>query len=376
MPGNILITNYLGKIDILYMDKKIDRKYFNWKILNFYLRQKLDIEAWIMIHTNRNQNTKIGINNSYKISKKDLSSLMSPEITPSNSIKRFFDWMGMNEKMLNCPVSNLELWFFPEFMLLYNAYKTKPWVIPIKLLLLNLNKNENSSENKKINEKKKGSFLIALNKKHQNKEKKKKPQAEEILGPVSHKKKDIEENYARSDMKKGKNKKQYKSNTEAELDLFLKRYLFFQLRWNDTLNQRKINNIKVYCLLLRLIDPRKITISSIQKRELSLDIMMIQNNLALTELLKKGILIIEPIRLPGKKDGQLIMYQTIGISLVHKSKQQTNQKYQEQRYVSKNNFDETISPHQRITRNRDKNVFDLLVPENILSARRRRKLRF
>ncbi|EYU33417.1 hypothetical protein MIMGU_mgv1a021035mg, partial [Erythranthe guttata] len=86
------------KIDILYMDKKIDRKYFNWKILNFYLRQKRDIEAWIIIDTNRNQNTKMGINNSYKISKKDLSSLMSPKITPSNSIKRFFDWMGMNEK--------------------------------------------------------------------------------------------------------------------------------------------------------------------------------------------------------------------------------------------------------------------------------------
>ncbi|KAL8064607.1 hypothetical protein ABFX02_01G101300 [Erythranthe guttata] len=182
MPGNILITNYLGKIDILCMDKKIDRKYFNWKILNFYLRQKLDIEALIMIDTNRNQYTKIGINNSYKISKKDLSSLMSPEITPSNSIKRFFDWMGMNEKMLNCPVSNLELWFFPKFMLLYNAYETKSWVIPIKLLLLNLNKNENSSENKKINEKKKRSFLIALNKKHQNKEEKE-PTNRGDLGP-------------------------------------------------------------------------------------------------------------------------------------------------------------------------------------------------
>nr|YP_010837102.1 hypothetical chloroplast RF1 [Erythranthe nepalensis]WGC92666.1 hypothetical chloroplast RF1 [Erythranthe nepalensis] len=374
MPGNISINNYLGKIDILYMDKKVDRKYFDWKILNFSLRQKLDIEAWIMIDTNRNQNTQIGTNNSHKISKKDLSSLMSPEITPSNSHKKFFDWMGMNEKMLNCPVSNLELWFFPEFVLLYSAYKTKPWVIPSKLLLLNLNKNENSSENKKINEKEKGSFLIALNKKHQNKEEKE-PTSRGDLGSGLSQQKDIQENYARSDMKKGKKKKQYKSNTEAELDLFLKRYLLFQLRWNDTLNQRMINNIKVYCLLLRLIDPRKMTISSIQKRELSLDIMMIQNNLALTELLKKGILIIEPIRLPGKKDGQLIMYQTIGISLVHKSKQQTNQKYQEQRYVSKNNFDETISPHQKIIGNRDKNLFDLLVPENILSVRRRRKLR-
>nr|QUT13186.1 hypothetical chloroplast RF19 [Avicennia marina] len=298
--------------------------------------------------------------------------LMISEINSPNSPKGFFDWMGMNEKMLRCPISNLELWFFPEFVSLYNAYKTKPWFIPSKLLL-NLNKNENSSENQKINEK--GSFLIASNKKHRNQEEKE-PTSRGDLGSVLSQQKDIDETDARSDMKKGKKKKQYKSKTEAELDLFLKRYLLFQLRWDDTLNQRMvINNIKVYCLLLRMIDPRKITISLIQQKEMSLDIMLIQKNLTLTELMKKGVLIIEPIRAPGKKDGQFIMYQTIGISLIHKNKHQTNQKYQEQGYVSKDNFDETISPHQRIIENRDKNHFYLLVPETILSFRRRRKLR-
>nr|QZH79288.1 hypothetical protein RF1 [Callicarpa macrophylla] len=369
MLRNIPIKNYLGKVDILYIEKPTDRKYFDWKIFNFYLRQKVDIEAWIMIDTNRTQNTQIRTNNSQIISKKDLFYLMIPEINPPNSHKGFFDWMGMNEKILKRPISNLELWFFPEFVLLYKVYKMKPWFIPSKLLLLN--RSENSSENKKINEKEKGSFLIASNKKHRNQE----PTSRGDRGSVLSQQKDIEENYTRSDMKKGKKKKQYKSNTEAELDFFLKRYLLFQLRWDETLNQRMIDNIKVYCLLLRLIDPRKITISSIQKREMSLDIMLIQKNLTLSELMKKGVLILEPIRLSGKKDGQFIMYQTIGISLIHKSKHQTNQKYQEQRYVSKNNLDETISPHQRITGNRDKNHFDLLVPENILSFRRRRKLR-
>ena len=89
---------------------------------------------------------------------------------------------------------------------------------------------------------------------------------------------------------------------------------------------------------------------------MSLQLLLMHKNLTLTELMKKGVLIIEPIRLFGKKDGQFIMYQTIGISLVHKNKHQTNLKYQEQRYLSKNRF-------------------DLLVPENILSFRRRRKLR-
>nr|YP_010981184.1 hypothetical chloroplast RF1 [Ajuga ovalifolia]WOC94954.1 hypothetical chloroplast RF1 [Ajuga ovalifolia] len=352
---NIPIKNDLGRVDILYMANPTDRKFFDWKIFHFYLRQKVDIEAWIRIDTNRNKNTQI-------ISKKDLFYLMIPEINPPNFYKRFFDWMGMNDKMLKHSTSNLELWFFPEFVLLYKTYKMKPWFIPSKLLLLNLN-------NKKIKEK--GSFLIALNKKHRNQEEKE-PTNREDQRSVLSQQKNMEENYAISDEKK---KKQYKRNTEAGLDFFLKRYLLFQLRWDETLNQRMVNNIRVYCLLLRLIDPRKITISSIQKKQIHLDIMLIQKNLPRSELMKKGVLILEPIRLSGKTDGQFLMYQTIGISLVHKSKYQTNQKYQEQGYLSNNHFDETISPRQRIAGNRDKNDFDLLVPENILSFRCRRKLR-
>ncbi|KAL3627884.1 Ycf1p [Castilleja foliolosa] len=380
MPRNIPINNYLnnnlGRVDTLYIKKVADRKYFDWNILNFYLKQKVDIEAWTMIDTNRNQNIQIFTKNSQIISKKDLSYLMIPEKNPPNSHKGFFDWMGMNEKILKQPISNLKSWFFPEFVLLSNVYKMKPWFIPSKLLLLNLNITENKtcSENKKINEKGTINSLIASKKKYRN-QKEKEPISRGDLGSVLSQPKDIEENYVRSGIKKGKKKKQYKNKTKAELYFFLKRYLLFQLRWGDTLNQRMINNIKVYCLLLKLVDPRKITLSSIHKREISLDIMLIQNNLTLTELMKRGVLLIEPARLSGKKDGQFIMYQTIGISLIHKSKHQTNQKYQEPVYVSKNHFGEAISTHQRITKNRDQNRFDFLVPENILSFKRRKKLR-
>uniref|UniRef100_UPI003002E79F hypothetical chloroplast RF1 n=1 Tax=Didymocarpus purpureobracteatus TaxID=411098 RepID=UPI003002E79F len=374
MLRNISIKNFLGKVDILPMKKTADRKYFDWKILNFSLIQRVDIETWIAIDTNRNRDTEIGTNNYQLITKKDLFYLSIPEINPPNSHKVFFDWMGMNAKMLKHPISNLELWFFPEFVLLYNAYKTKPWCIPSKLLLLNLNRNQKSSENKKLNQKQKRGFLIPSTQNHRNKEQK------ESTGrgyprSILSQEKDIEKTYERSDIKKGKKQKQYKSNTETELDFFLNRYLLFQLRWDDTLNQKMINNIKVYCLLLRLIDPRKIIISSIQKREMSLDIMLIQKSLTLTELMKKGVFIIDPIHLPGNDDGQLIMYQIIGISLFHKSKHQTNQKYQEQGHVSKNHFYEDSSPHQRITETRHKAHFDLSVPENILAFRCRRKLR-
>nr|YP_010498584.1 hypothetical chloroplast RF1 [Tournefortia montana] len=367
--------------DFLYIEKNSDRKYLDWKIINFYLRQKVDIEAWTKSDIKSNQST-----HNYqiidKIDKKDLFYLkinQDLKINATNLQKVFFDWMGMNEEILNCQISNLELWFFPEFVRLYNAYKSKPWIIPSKLLLLNWNilnwnRNENVGTNKNINGKQRVDFFIPSNKKikHRTQEE---PVDQGDLGSANQQK-DIEEDYAGSEMKKGKKNKQYKSNTEAELDIFLKRYLLFQLRWGDSLNQRMINNIKVYCLLLRLKNPRKITISSIQRREISLDIMLIEKNLTLTELMKKGVLIIEPLRLSVKNDGQFIMYQTIGISLVHKSKhKKTNQRYREQRYVDKTHFDESISGYQKINGNRYKNHLNLVVPENILSSRRRRELR-
>nr|YP_009306532.1 hypothetical chloroplast RF1 [Helwingia himalaica]AOP19449.1 hypothetical chloroplast RF1 [Helwingia himalaica] len=385
---SIPINNYLERGDILYMEKNTDRKYFDWKIIKFCLRKKVDIETWIKIDSNSNKNTKIGTN--YypiidKIDKKSLFYLMSHqdlEINPPNHKKIFFDWIGMNEEILNRPISTLELWFFPEFVILYNAYKMKPWIIPSKLLLLNLNINANFSENQNVNENKRGRFFIPSNEetkffelKNQNQDEKEPANQGDFGSLLSNQQKDIEEDYSRSDMKKRETKKQSKSNLEAELKLFLKRYLLFQLRWNNVLNQRMVNNIKVYCLLLRLRNPRKITISSIQTKEMSLDMMLIQKNLTLPELMKRGVLIIEPLRLSVKNDGQFIMYQTIGISLVHTSKRQTNPRYREQRYVDKKNFNESIPRHQRIVGNRNKKHSDLLVPETILSSRRRRELR-
>nr|YP_010578330.1 Ycf1 protein [Withania frutescens]UZP15819.1 Ycf1 protein [Withania frutescens] len=389
MPVNLHINNYLRKGNSLDIKRKFDRKYFDWKIIHFSVRQKGDIEAWVKIDTNSNPNTKIGINNYQIIDKIDkkglfyLTTHQNPEKTQKNSKKVFFDWMGMNEKIFNRPILDMEFWFFPEFVLLYNVYKIKPWIIPSKLLLLNLTTNENVSQNKN----QKQNLFLPSNKKIKNRiEEAKEPASQgkrergsdienkgNLVPVFSKHQNDLEKDYAESDT--NKKTKQYKRNTEAELDLFLKRYLLFQLRWNDALNQRMLENIKVYCLLLRLINPTKITMSSIQRREMRLDIMLIQANLTLTELMKKGVFIIEPIRLSVKNNGQFIMYQTIGISLVHKSKNQTNQRYREQRYVDQKNFDEFILQPQNQRINTDKNHFDLLVPENILWSRRRRELR-
>nr|YP_009469397.1 hypothetical chloroplast RF1 [Byrsonima crassifolia]AVD96623.1 hypothetical chloroplast RF1 [Byrsonima crassifolia] len=383
--GRIPINNYLAEDNIINREKNSDRKYFNWRTLYFCLKKKADIESWIDSGTSDKINTKT---KKYqiidRIDNKDLFFLTIPQAQEVNSSnqKFFFDWMEMNEKIINHPISNFELWFFQKFWILCKAYKKKAWVIPIKLLLLNFNRNKAFSENKKINRKKNRDLFISRssnekksieleNQKYEEKESE--DQVEDLESVLTNQEKDLEEDYAESDMKK--RKKKYKSNTEAELDFFLKRYLRFHLRWDDSLNQKISNNIKVYCLLLRLTNPREIILSSIQRGEISLDILMIQKDLTLTKLMKKGILVIEPARLSVKNDGQFIMYQTVSILLIHKSKQQINQRCREKKYIEKKNLTESIERHRSITINRDTNDYDLLVPENLLSPKRRRELR-
>nr|YP_009569824.1 hypothetical protein RF1 [Deeringia amaranthoides]QBC67348.1 hypothetical protein RF1 [Deeringia amaranthoides] len=385
MWWNIPITNYLGIKNIMDMDieKNTDRKYLDLKILHFCLRKKVDIEAWVDISNDRNENTQTEFKNYQIVDKIDKKGIFySPiyqEIDRSNQKKKFFDWMGMNEEILSRPISNLEFWFFSEFVLFYNAYKIKPWIIPINFLFSNSNVSPNFIENKNINRKKKTNIFIPIpstEKKSFELENQNQDETElvsqETLGSdveensesgLSNGEKDIEEDYIGSDMKKPRKKKQFKSSTETETDLLLKRYLLFQLRWKKGLEQKLINNIKVYCLLLRLVNPIEIAISSVERNEMNIDIIPRNEDFVCTELMKRGLFIIEPVRLSVKDDGQFIMYQTIGISLVHKSKHQKNQK----------RYSENVD--KKFLGERDKNIFDLLVPENILSPRRRRELR-
>nr|YP_010552166.1 Ycf1 protein [Sonerila annamica]UTM95071.1 Ycf1 protein [Sonerila annamica] len=393
------IYNYFEQKKNMTLDKFPDKKYFDWKIIDLCFRKKGDIHSWIAIDTNINFNTNTNTNtkiNNYpivgKIDKKDLVYL---QIDKDHKIKiskkkSLFDWMGMNEEILRCSISNLKLWFFGEFVLLYNTYKINPWIIQAKELLFNL--NETVSKNKKITKNQKEnpfklSKLSNENKsiklENQNQDKKESLgknnvelniQNKETLESIfSTQEKYIEEDSSGSDRKKRQKTKQYKSNTEAELDFVLKRYLRFQLRWKNFLNQKITNNIKVYCLLLRLVNPKEIVVSSIQGGETSLDILMIQKNFTLRELMKKRILIIEPVRLSIKNDGQFLMYQTLNVSLVHKSEYQLNQSYREKHYIDRNYYTNSIGRHrnQRIAENRD---YSLFIPERIFYPKWRREL--
>nr|UHY41559.1 hypothetical chloroplast RF19 [Cardamine bulbifera]UHY41813.1 hypothetical chloroplast RF19 [Cardamine bulbifera]UNZ98139.1 hypothetical chloroplast RF19 [Cardamine bulbifera] len=376
---NCLVSCFLEKYNIRGIGEIRHRKYLDWRIINFWITKKVNIEPWIDTKSKKKYiNTKV--QNYQRIDKITKTGL-------ANQKSFFFDWMGMNDEILNRRITNFAFSFFPEFFLFSSTYKMKPWVIPIKLLLLNF--NENINVNKKITRNKKG-FLSSTEKKslrfyNLNKEEKESAGQVELESDkdkkrnpesaLSNQEKNIEENYEESTIKKRKNKKQYKSNTEAELDLFLTRYSRFQLRWNCFFNQKILNNVKVYCLLVRLQNPNEIAISSIERGEMSLDILMIEKNFTFAKLMKKGILIIEPVRLSVQNDGQLIIYRTIGISLVHKNKHKKSQRYKKKSYIDKKKIEKSITKYQNKTVNRKKNNYDFFVPENILAPKRRREFR-
>nr|WRO37224.1 Ycf1 protein [Amorphophallus kiusianus]WRO37236.1 Ycf1 protein [Amorphophallus kiusianus] len=392
---DIDLSDYLGEES---SQKNLDRKYFDCRILRFCFRKNIDIDAknididaWTNMHigTKINKNTKAGTHNYQKIYNKNIYPLTIHQKTkPFNKRKKLFDWMGMNKERLYRPISNLEFGFFSEFGLLYDAYKLKPWIIPIQFLLLNIHRDKNISQNENINGNQKRDLNLRSNKEEylelENWNQQEKKQNQRDLGldiqqdtQKQKKKEDVEKNDTESTIKKRRKKKQFKSKKEAELDLVLKKFLIFQLRWGGSLNQEILENIKVSCLLLRLRNMTQKTISSIRKGEMRLDITSIQQDQSFTELIKNGIFFIESVRLSKKWDEEFIIYQTIGISLINKSKQQTetDKRYIKEKYLDESPFEKSISQHSTMLVSEDKNNYDLFVPENILSTRRRRELR-
>nr|WJZ22150.1 Ycf1.2 [Lepidium perfoliatum] len=369
---NCLVSCFREKYTIRGTGEIRHRKYLDWRILNFWFTKKVNMEPWVDTKSKKKYiNTKV--QNYQRIDKITKTGFANQKIN-------FFDWMGMNEEILNPCITNFEFCLFPEFFLFSSTYKMKPWVIPIKLLLFNF--NEKINVNKKITRKK--TSFIPSNEKNSLGFYNLNNEEEELAGEVeleldneqninpesalSKHEKILKEIYADSRGKKSKNKKQYKSNTELELDLFLTSFSRFQLRWNSFFNQKILNNIKIYCLLVRLKNPSEIAISYIKRGEMSLDILMTENNSTFAKFMKKAILIVEPVRLSVQNDGQRIIYRTIGISLVHKNKHKSSKRY-------KKKIEKSITKYQNKTVNRKKNNYDFFVPENILSPKRRREFR-
>nr|YP_009269935.1 hypothetical chloroplast RF19 [Neottia acuminata]ANT72847.1 hypothetical chloroplast RF19 [Neottia acuminata] len=348
IPNN----DYLEKGYLIDRNTNLDRKYFDCKILHLFFINNIEIwtNAHIGIKVHENTKTETKIKNLQKMKKKNLfSSIIDQDIKSCNQTSILFDCMGMNQERFygtalnQDTISNLEPWLFPEFVLLFDIYKIKPWIIPIKSLFLNFYRKKN------------------IHKDHEN----------IVLNLLKRKKKKVlEEDYARLEIQKGR-KNQSKNENEMDLDSFLKKYFLFQLRWTNLFDQKILKNIKIYCLLLRLINTKEITISSIQRGEINIDEMLIHKDPVFAEVIRKGIFLIEPICLSKRRGGKSIIYQTMDISLVDNKKHQSNKKYKKNIYSEKGGF----AKHSNIFWSGYKNHYDFIIPENILSSRRRREFR-
>nr|QFG71100.1 Ycf1 protein [Mammillaria supertexta] len=289
--------------------------------------------------------------------------------------KNFFDWWMKKKKSepILSPRPPLEFWFFPEFVSPYNRYKKKPWTIPIDLLFSTYEYFP-LKKRKKLADKQKQ--LADKQKQLADKQKQlaDRTKIREDIIPVSY--------YRFLEQKRG---------ISMGDRLINKDFLCFQL---DSLfdYEDSLSNIDRYIFMHNLkMSPEKeidFFLSSIKWGDFNLDILVPKKDekrekeedekkekkkdekkekkkdekkekkkdgkpISISNLVEEGIITIEPIR-TSNNEGSLIMYQMTGLSWVQKNliKYKNNQK-----------------------RFGDENNYDLLIPENILSPRRRRELR-
>nr|YP_010832510.1 hypothetical chloroplast RF1 [Astragalus oxyglottis]WFG51948.1 hypothetical chloroplast RF1 [Astragalus oxyglottis] len=409
----ILYKNENEQVDLLNFQKKIKKQYrydlLSYKYLNYADKKNSYIYGYRSpFQTNKNQTISYNDNTCKKeffditgdISIKNYlaeDAIIDME-KKKNLDRKYFDWMVMNVEIPNRSISKSnpnpksKFWFFSKLSIFYDAYKKNPWILPIKFLFFPFyGKDVRQLEN--IGGTKKNKYLKYLNFDF---DILKIAEEEANTGPLAHSLFIANEAYERSYWDNGWNflkiddylnldRNDYLNDLSGEEDFLVDKYLGFHMNFDNLLHERIMNQIKFYCLLIRLKKLKKFFIMSIKKGEINLDTMAIINYMNFTlngcrnnkELIEKQIFSIEPVRLSRKNYEQFFMYQTINLSLIHKNKRQIFKRNPEKGRVDKNNFDKNIprTRNQKITENKDKNHTDLFVPENLLSNRRRRELR-
>nr|YP_010047872.1 hypothetical chloroplast RF1 [Pilea mollis]QPK42448.1 hypothetical chloroplast RF1 [Pilea mollis] len=333
------VNNYLLEEKIFDIKKDLNRKFFDWILLNFVFRKKRTIGTR-PDYSGYPSKTYIDFNYVHLTcdrvhflnEKRDELEIFLYFFTVFDQIKEInppkktqFDWMRLNyEKILKLPIVNFELWFFPDFLKLCNSSQIKPSNIQIALFL------ENSWTPKK-------------------------------------------QTYT------------YRSFLKLVFSPFgfvLRRDLLRQFRWSFSKNSKTINILKKYWHESnRLMDSKEIAIDSRQNRDLIIYLKKVRLfdsdtiNIIQSFVLKRGILFVEPFCLSRKKRVLFITYETVSVLLVQNNYSILNQRYQKKRHVDKKNSDKLIPKHQKTAENRAQNNYHVFAPERILSPRRRRELR-
>nr|YP_010566049.1 hypothetical protein RF1 [Medicago rugosa]UZC30759.1 hypothetical protein RF1 [Medicago rugosa] len=344
-----------GEGDLLEIKNKIKKQYrydlFSYQYIHFADKKKSYIYGYRSPQGNKNQAI------SYNPCRKEFLDIigdisiqnyleeydildMEKKMDRKNMDRKYFNWTGMNGKMKKTSIPNKKFlipgfWFFSKLSKLYSAYKMNPWILPIKFFVLPLYG--------------KGNLKLTT---------------EEYMSTV------YEDRKSRSYSSNGSDSK-YRTDLRGERDFLLSKYFGFYLHCDNSDQEIGMDNVNLFILLLRMKNFKKIVIMSIKKLELDIEMLAdsITKDFCYTEcrdtedLKERLTFFIEPIRLSTKNHEQSLIYQIIRLPLIHKSKRRKSWSWKKSRF------------DQKITENKDKNLYDLFVPENLLSTRRRRELR-
>nr|YP_009141464.1 hypothetical chloroplast RF19 [Lathyrus tingitanus]AIL55990.1 hypothetical chloroplast RF19 [Lathyrus tingitanus] len=250
--------------------------------------------------------------------------------------------MGMNGKRKKNSITNEKL-LTPRFGFFskVSAYKKNPWILPINFFFVPFYGNQNITNK----------IELALEKKEYASEDNLKSYLSKYYSPRS-----------RSNVNK------FRTDLLGEQNFLLDKYLGFSLNISSNMGESLTDNLNPLSLLWKLKNIKKLFIFSIKRGELDLQtlVRLIMEHTWYTEFrdTKEAkdylLFFIEPMRISIKNYEQVFIYQTVSIALKHKRKIINSEKRR---------------LDQKIRKNKDKNHYDLLVPENLLSTRRRRELR-
>nr|YP_010584688.1 hypothetical chloroplast RF1 [Galega orientalis]UZU69633.1 hypothetical chloroplast RF1 [Galega orientalis] len=372
-----LILDKKQQVDLLEIKKKIKKQYrydlFCYQYINYTDKKKSDIYGSRSSPFQANKNEAISYN--YNTCKNQLFEIIGDisienyiaedYIAEDNIAEDDIDIMDMEKNMdrryLNRMVRNLQrkknsipnkklpnprFWFFSKLRIFYDAYKKNPWIQPRLIKRLFLEVYGSGVKNS----------ITAL-------------ETQEYARQVNFK--SYSSNHSVSDESFDFDK--YRYDLKGERDFLLEKYLGFYLDFDSSLQENLMKNINLYCLMVRLKSVRQFFIMSLQKADLDIESMvipMMKEDFPLTgyrdnyEFQNGLMFIIEPVRLSIKNYEQFFIYQTIRLPLIHKSK---SKRKILKRKPEKSRVDQKIREN--------KNHYDLLIPENLLSTRRRRELR-
>nr|QJD20918.1 hypothetical chloroplast RF19 [Trifolium alexandrinum] len=381
------------QVELLERKKKIKKQYrydlFSYQHLNYADKKKSYIYGY-RSPFGANKNEAISYN--YNTELLDIivgSSIQNyiAEDMEKNLNRKYFNWMGMNAERKKNSIPNPQLlnsrfWFFSKLSILFDAYKKNPFYISPMYPLFSGNERI-TYENELVNAKKRTVPKEEL--KTSKEEGLKTPKEEGLKTPKEGETTPKEElKISNQDLKikfksskyykKGANHsrmnkiyKKYRTNLKRERDFLLERYVGVFLNCDNSVQETLLNNGTVLLLLLKMKKLKNFVITSIKKGDLDMDYITHLNSRDFSytecrdtnELQANLVFFIEPMRISRKNYEEFFIYKTTKVLLKKKDKF----------WPEKNRVD------QQITGNKDKNHSDLLVPENLLSTRRRRELR-